>query len=90
MNKVIFTDETMELEVGYIAAEIGAPSKVMLWISPLHYNELAIALDVSDIDILINQLQLFKKNAEESDIEFASNKSQKILLHKKYIDAMGS
>jgi hypothetical protein len=80
MTRTIFTDGTMELEVGYIPVVISPNServlndkaKLLLLLSPVNKEDIAlnneIVLDEYDIDELISELQLFK------DIIYEQNK----------------
>jgi hypothetical protein len=74
MVRTIFTDETMELEVGYRPAREFDEAKLLLILSPVDKNDIAlnneIVLDEYDIDELISQLELFKdiiSSANEKD-----------------------
>ena len=71
MVKTIITDERMELEVGYIPANEKTQAKAMLILEPTDKNDIAlfneIELDEYDIDVLIEQLQLFRDIISEQN-----------------------
>jgi hypothetical protein len=74
MVRTIITDETMELEVGYIPVS-NKEAKVLLILSPVDKNDIALInemeLDAYDVDQLIEQLELFRDiiNTQNKDLE---------------------
>lgn len=83
MVRTIFTDEKMELEVGYIPVVkspnservLNNKARVLLMLSPVDKDDIAlnteIQLEEYDIVELISQLELFKDiiSAQNKDLE---------------------
>jgi hypothetical protein len=73
MTRTIFTDETMELEVGYRPAEVNEKAKLLLLISPVDKNDIAlnteIVLDEYDISEIISQLEIMQDIIAEANKE---------------------
>ena len=75
MTRTIFTDETMELEVGYTPAKENEKAKLLLLLSPVDKNDIAlfnqIELDEYDITEFISELEIFKDiiSSQNKDLE---------------------
>jgi hypothetical protein len=75
MVRTIFTDETMELEVGYTPANKNNKAKVLLLLSPVDKDDIALnntmELEEYDVHELISQLEIMKDiiSSQNKDLE---------------------
>ena len=71
MVRTIFTDNVMELEVGYRPVEKNDTAKVLLILSPVNKEDIALnnemELEEYDVDELIAQLEIMKDIISEQN-----------------------